>query len=342
MDTLEEDNLDISVIICAHAEERWSQLVDAIASVLQQTRLPREIIVVIDHNETLLALARAALSKITITSSKEARGLSGARNHGIALARSALIAFLDDDAVAEPDWLERLSLLCQNAHVLGAGGAAEPLWSSNRPAWFPEEFLWVVGCRYRGLPQMLAVVRNPYGGCMCFRREIFETVGGFRNGLGHIGSRPLGGEETELCIRIQQRWPARRFLYDPQAIIHHHVPARRAGWRYFCARCYAEGCSKALITRYIGPKAGLATEKTYLCSTLPRGILHNIADTFLRRDVTGLLRTIAIITGFLLTLCGYLLTLSFQTCTLWRGTGQKTQSALAPLPAHNYHGTKSG
>lgn len=339
---LEKNVQDISVIICAYTEKRWDQLVAAVNSVKQQTVQPREIIVVIDHNDALLEKANAFPPTITVIENSEAQGLSGARNQGIALAQSALIAFLDDDATAEPDWLERLIRHCQDTQVLGAGGSAEPLWSSPQPSWFPEEFFWVVGCKYRGLPQTLSIVRNPYGGCMCFRREVFEAVGGFRNGIGRIGSRPLGGEETELCIRIHQHWPSRHFFYDPLARIHHHIPPQRASWRYFCARCHAEGCSKALISRYAGTKDSLATEKIYLCSTLPSGILHGLADACLRLDLTGLLRSGAILIGLLLTLLGYLTTLLNRPKTRSRQRDPNTHTPLSAIPAHNYHRTKSG
>ena len=70
---------------------------------------------------------------------------------GIALAQGALIAFLDDDAIAEPDWLVRLTNCCADPQVLGAGGIIEPLWLSKRPAWFARNStgLWVVPMRVR-------------------------------------------------------------------------------------------------------------------------------------------------------------------------------------------------
>jgi glucosyl-dolichyl phosphate glucuronosyltransferase len=87
---------------------------------------------------------------------------------------------------------------------------------------------------------------------MSFRREVFELVGGFTEWLGRLGARPLGCEETELAIRIRQRRPEARLLYDPAAVVHHHVPRQRARWRYFRSRCYAEGLSKAAVSRLVG------------------------------------------------------------------------------------------
>lgn len=297
---------DISVVICAYTEERWHDIVAAVESIQQQSIAPRETILVIDHNTRLFERARTSIPGVSVIESSQPKGLSGARNSGLAIAQGALIAFLDDDAIAEPDWLERLAHCCRDPQVLGAGGIVEPLWSSKRPGWFPDEFYWVVGCTYQKLPETPIVVRNPYGGCFCIRREVFEVVEGFRNGIGRVGTCPLGGEETELCIRVKQHWPQKVFMCEPQARIHHHISPSRASWRYFIMRCYAEGLSKATITRYVGVKDGLAAERAYTLFSLPKGVACGLMDSFFRLDLTGFLRAGAIITGLMMTTLGYL------------------------------------
>ncbi len=114
----------------------------------------------------------------------------------------------------------------------------------------------------------------------------------------------MGCEETELCIRAQQHWPDKFFLYEPEARIHHHIPAVRGKWRYFRSRCYAEGISKAAVTRYVGAQGGLAAERSYTLRTLPRGVWKGIMDT-LRGDITGCQRAGAIIAGLFITTTGY-------------------------------------
>ena len=160
----------ISVVICAYTEERWGDLVAAVDSVKHQTRPPDEIIVVIDHNPRLLQRAEQELDGLIVVPNQESRGLSGARNSGIAAASGSVIAFIDEDAVAEPDWLERLGQAYQDARVLGVGGAVDPMWLGGRPGWFPEEFDWVVGCTYLGFPTSRSPVRNLIGCNMSMRR----------------------------------------------------------------------------------------------------------------------------------------------------------------------------
>jgi glycosyltransferase involved in cell wall biosynthesis len=299
------ETVDVTVVICAYTEERWHDLVAAVESIQQQIAAPREIIVVVDHNTHLLERARAHLPGVVVIENSESQGLSGARNSGIARAQGEFIAFLDDDATAEPDWLAQLSHCCEDPQVMGVGGTVEPEWLSSRPAWFPEEFYWVIGCTYQRSPDKPIVVRNPFGGCTCYRREVFEVVGGFKHDIGRVGTRPMGCEETELCIRAKQHWPEKVFLYEPGARIHHRIPTQRASLRYFRSRCYSEGISKALVTHYVGAKDGLASERAYTLRTLPRAVIRGLMDGFLRLDLAGFLRAGAIIAGLMMTIAGY-------------------------------------
>ncbi|MDP9315141.1 MAG: glycosyltransferase [Chloroflexota bacterium] len=296
---------DISVVICAYTFERWNDLIEAVASVQQQTTLPREIIVVIDHNPALAAQVRAHLADVSVIENREARGLSGARNSGIAVAQGAAIAFMDEDAVAASDWLERLAAGFDEPEIIGVGGAIEPFWLSSRPNWFPEEFDWVVGCTYRGMPLTSTSVRNLIGCNMSFKREVFEVVGGFRTGIGRVGTRPVGCEETELCIRVGQHWRNKALRYEPGAKVRHRVTASRSTWRYFRSRCYAEGLSKALVAQFVGPNEALQSERVYTLRTLPSGVVRNLKDLLLAGDSTGLLRALAIVAGLIFTTAGY-------------------------------------
>jgi GT2 family glycosyltransferase len=272
---LPPETLRFSVVICAYTEDRWDQLAAAVASVRRQSRPAKETIVVIDHCPPLGRRVAAAHPDVTVVESTGRPGLSGARNTGLGRATGDVVAFLDDDARAAPDWLERLADGYGPA-VAGVGGAVLPAWEAGRPRWLPPEFDWVVGCSYRGLPQEPGPVRNLIGANMSFRREVFDLVGGFTEGLGRLGARPLGCEETELAIRIRQRQPDTRLLYDPSAVVHHRVPIQRARWRYFRARCFAEGLSKAAVSRLAGAEDGLASERSYVRRVLPRAVIRGL------------------------------------------------------------------
>jgi cellulose synthase/poly-beta-1,6-N-acetylglucosamine synthase-like glycosyltransferase len=294
---------DISIVICAFTDERWHDLVAAVDSVRQQSIPAREVVVVIDHNAGLLERARARWPEAIVVPNAEARGLSGARNTGVRAAHGAVVAFLDDDARADRRWLERLWAAYEQPSVVAVGGAVEPRWRADRPPWFPREFDWVVGCTHSGMPRRTARVRNLVGANMSFRREALDALGGFRHDIGRRGTTPAGCEETELCIRAHQRWPERHVLYVPEARVAHSVPPARATLRYFLSRCLAEGRSKALVSRLVGPADGLAAERAYVRRTLPAAIARDVRSA--ARGGEHLRRAAVILAGLLTTTAGY-------------------------------------
>jgi glucosyl-dolichyl phosphate glucuronosyltransferase len=301
---------DISVVISAYTEKRWNELCAAVESAQNQTLSPREIIVVVDHNPILLERARAQFSDDIVLENRNTQGASGAKNSGIEAAQGDIIVFLDDDAVATPNWLQNLSAGYEDPQVVGTGGKLEPLWPHGRPPWFPDEFDWVVGCTYRGLPEETSPVRNLIGANMSFRREVLEEIK-YYSGIGHNGTRPFGGMDPDLCIRITQRWPQKVLLYEPGALVYHHVAEKRTRWNYFCLRCYNEGLSKAVLTRRVGSQEGLSSERKYTLQTLPKGVLRGFADA-MRGDISGLGRAVAIIAGLMITTTGYLIGVAGQ------------------------------
>jgi cellulose synthase/poly-beta-1,6-N-acetylglucosamine synthase-like glycosyltransferase len=293
-----------AVVICTYTLDRWPDLVAAVESVIEQSRGSTEVLVVADHNDELRRRAAEAWPGLRVLANDGPRGLSGARNAGVAAAAADIVAFLDDDARADPGWLEELVRPFVDARVVATGGVAEAAWDAGRPAWFPREFDWVVGCSYTGLPIVPAVIRNPLGCAMAFRRSAILEAGGFRTGIGRLGRFPVGGEETELCIRIRQAHPAGLIVHVPTARVRHRVPAGRSTWRYFRERCYQEGRSKAHIATLVGAGPALASERRYTFRALPAGVLAGVRDA-LGGDVSGLERSLAIAAGLALTTGGY-------------------------------------
>lgn len=286
---------DISVVICAYNDDRWDDLVAAVESVHRNQ--PHETIVVVDHNPALLLKAQQTLAGTTAVPNQEARGLGGARNTGVKVATGKVVAFLDDDAVATPDWLHQLAAAYVQPNALGVGGAIEPLFATSRPPWFPEEFDWVLGCVYRGMPQERQPVRNLLGCNMSFRRSLFAEVGDFQLGYGC--------DETEFCIRAQRVKSSGVFLYEPHARVCHRVASSRLRWAYFRSRCYFEGGSKAVVSWLQGSRDGLSSERSYTFRTLPVGVGRGLRDWALRHDRAGLQRAGAIVAGFAFTASGY-------------------------------------
>jgi glycosyltransferase involved in cell wall biosynthesis len=307
--------------------ERLEDIDRAVDSIRSQRHPADELILVIDHNDELARLVRDRFQDVRVITNVEARGLSGGRNTGIAGATSDVVAFLDDDAQAHTDWLETMLPWYADQSIIAVGGSSQPVWRSGRPTWFPVEFDWVVGCSYRGLPIKAADVRNLIGSNMSFRREVFAKVGGFHSAIGRVGARPVGCEETELCIRAARQIPGSRIVYDPVVSVSHYLPEGRARWRYFRSRCYAEGLSKAIVAELTGPDRGLASERSYVTHTLPAGIVTGVREAVRERTMAPLRRAGVIIVGLGLTSTGFVVG---STRRLWSRVEQVPRSELVP------------
>ncbi|MFT4085820.1 MAG: glycosyltransferase [Gordonia sp. (in: high G+C Gram-positive bacteria)] len=308
---------DTTVVICAYTDERWDETCEAIASACAQSPAPAEVLLVIDHNPALQARFEARVRDspwcVRVLENTSAKGLSGARNTGVAAAATPYVAFLDDDAAAASGWLSALTAPLADPSISGAGGRAIPRWPGDAaPAWFPDEFNWVVGCSYRGLPETSAEIRNPIGASMILRRDDVLDAGGFHTGLGRINRIPLGCEETELCIRIT-RLTSGRFVYAPESVVVHRASADRKSARYFFRRCYAEGLSKAAVTSLAGSDDGLSSERDYVRRVLPGGVVRRLAAATAlgrrsaaprRSELAGQVSMIVLGAG--VTACGYL------------------------------------
>ncbi|RKR75626.1 glycosyltransferase family 2 protein [Frondihabitans australicus] len=297
------DTLTVSVIVCAYTQRRWQDLQDSVESARTQSNTT-EVIVVIDHEPELFRMAKARWPELVVIENSEAQGLSGARNTGVAAATGDIVAFLDDDATADADWLTWMIDSFDDPYVVGVGGHAEPVWPDAKgPKLYADELLWIVGCSYRGLPTERADVRNAIGCSMAFRRATILAVGGFSSTLGRVGNIPLGGEETELCIRIRQADPNARILYEPLSLVNHRVSADRGTWGYLRRRSFYEGVSKAVLARSLGRGDSLASESSYLTKVLPAAFFRELADA--RHG--GIKRAAAITLTVTATVAGYAL-----------------------------------
>ncbi|MEV6635338.1 glycosyltransferase family 2 protein [Actinoplanes sp. NPDC051470] len=285
---------EISIVIPTHTEQRWSSLVRTVACARSQIYTPAEVVVVVDHNPALYRRARRDLQGVTVLENLYAQGVSGNRNTGAFHTHTALIAFMDDDITAEPDWLGRLVAPFADPKVIGTGGGISPAWEGTEPRWMPEEFLWAVGGSYAGMPTEISPIRNVWSASMVVRREAFVQVGGFRTGFGKLGgqNRP---EDTELCIRLSQATGG-HWMYVPDAVIRHEVPASRSTFSFFIKRCYAEGRGKVQMAGLNTKGDSLGAERDYLRS-LPRAVVRNIAAASRGRGVAHALKAGSVLAG---------------------------------------------
>lgn len=290
----------LSVIICCYTTDRIDALRAAIDSVTAQIGTADEAIVVVDHNPELLGRLRAddtTRRGVRVVPNDETRGLSGARNTGLAAARGDVVVFLDDDAALEPQALSGIRTRLAGPEIVAVGGAVDAQWDDDRvPSWFPPEFGWVVGCDYRGLPADGATIRNPIGAAMAVRRDELTAIGGFSHRLGRRGTFPAGCEETLMGIALREHFPSSDIVRDTAFRVRHRVTADRATVRYFLHRCFQEGRSKAVLATLASTSTALSSERSYAARTLTSGLWSH------RRTP---LRALALVVGFTFTTAGF-------------------------------------
>ena len=140
---------------------------------------------------------------------------------------------------------------------------------------------------------------------MALRRGVFNLVGGFSEGLGHIGSTTLGCEETELCIRYNIRRPEDSFVLVRDAVVFLQVPEFRFTWNYFLRRCWSEGLSKAALASLVGQNAGLSAERRHIAIALPLEVFSSLRQLVVD-PINATKRITSVIVGALVTMAGFL------------------------------------
>ncbi|WP_017300634.1 glycosyltransferase family 2 protein [Nodosilinea nodulosa] len=235
----------ISAIICTH--NRASYLGAAIASLLEQTYVNYEVIV-IDNASTddTKAVVEAFQPRLTYLY-EGTLGLSAARNRGAAIARGSILAYLDDDAEASPQWLAALAeAFANHAQAAIAGGAVSLIWPQGiaSPRWLSPTLAESLGAYDLG-PGLRLITdpgQTPRGLNYAVKKSFLDAAGGFDPQLGRVGKNLLSNEELHLT----QQALASGFevLFVPQAQVAHNVAPERLHPGWFLRRSWWQGISE--------------------------------------------------------------------------------------------------
>jgi glycosyltransferase involved in cell wall biosynthesis len=203
--------------------------------------------VAVEMERIVEALSNARLVRL------EAAGLSLARNEGARAASGDYVAYIDDDAMATPDWIEQIRhvLAERGCRPVVLGGKVLPIWESPLPDWWPVSLRGVLSIiehdgagEYRtdALPATLA----PYGVNMILRRDVMLQHGGFDEALGRHGLMLLSDEDVQLAWRLQDAGLST--IYDSRVVVRHSIQAKRLTPDWLITRLYWQGTS-AVRTR---------------------------------------------------------------------------------------------
>jgi GT2 family glycosyltransferase len=273
----------VSVVICTHSLGNLTNLVEAIDSVLEQTHQRMEIIIVVDGNKDLYKSIEQAWNtqdKVKLITTEESLGAFGAGNVGVQTACGDIIAFMDDDAVADRKWLENLVNTYDNLAAISVGGRILPRWISVKPFYLPDEMYWLVGVTIEELAEENTIeVRNTYGPNMSFKREVFQRIGLFNAALGFAqkGTSYMQGGEAEFSLRMKKVF-RKGVIYNPNAIVYHKIPASKVGLKILLKRAFYQGYSKAQLRSVAA--GSMNVEKAYLKNLLFKHLPHRVKSLF--------------------------------------------------------------
>lgn len=238
---------------------------EAVDSVLDQSYDDIEIIIVSDGNDAVYQRMKADYadtSNVIVSMTEENVGISAARNHGIQQATGEVVAQIDDDAIADTEWVEELVSVYTSTDAVAVGGKMTPKWVAGKPEFLPEEFYWLIGVTHRGFAEPGEEVRNTFGSNISFRREVITELGGFDANVGRKGDAEIQAHESELCTRLRQEFD-RGVVYNPDAEVAHKVFDYRTAPRWLLKRAFWQGYSKRALEILL-PDASRQEESAFL------------------------------------------------------------------------------
>lgn len=266
----------ISAVVCTRNREAMT--VRAVQSLIDQSANPEEYeILVVDNGstddteKTVRELAERTTGVKVRYVSEPKTGIAHARNTGYEQALGEYIAFIDDDAAAEPDWLQLVidNIRSSERPLVAIGGRILPLYEAPKPAWFLdryEERTWGEERRFLTKEESFSASN------MIVLRQAFIDVGGFQTNVGMSGERLMLGEEP---LVFEQFWKKldceQRILYDPELKVRHSVPAAKMTVLYWAKRTFVGGQFEARVARESGK--GLAMFVRAVASFLFRSVV---------------------------------------------------------------------
>lgn len=219
----------ISVVVCTY--NRFKYFEQAIVPLLA-LEYPCQIVIVNDGStdETRSYLDGLMDPRITIVHHEVNRGLSVARNSGIAVAIHDLIAFTDDDCVVDGNWLDELVKGFEDPNtglVMGQTFYRAP----GYVGYYPERLVRNLNAKW------------PMGCNVAYRKEVFDRLGGFDPTFF-----PYNNEDSEMAIRAVAAGYG--YIRKPGAVVVH----QKAVWTPRSLLRSARNASVWVLLKRLYPK----------------------------------------------------------------------------------------
>jgi succinoglycan biosynthesis protein ExoM len=234
----------VSVVICTYNRPRM--LERTVASCLAdatRTGLAYEIVIADNSPDGHAAPLVAGLAGQAVPVSRAPAAppnISIARNAGLRAARAPLVAFLDDDLIVAPGWLDAMLATLRDTGADVVLGQLRPHFATGAPpVWDPraERFTRaltapsgtpiVAGGRHRTRGFTVSTATSLWRAATCFTDPLpFDPAFG-----------ASGGEDLDLFLRLEAR--GRRFAWCAESLVEETIPPERSAWRYWLLRAFS-------------------------------------------------------------------------------------------------------
>ncbi len=288
--------MDVSVVICTYSFDMFDAFSESVESILNQTYDDIELILVVDGNQELYECVveeYGDIESVQVHANEENLGLSGSRNNALEYATGDVVALIDDDAVADPDWIAELVSVYEKRDAIAVGGRMVADWVAGKPEFLPEEFYWLIGVTHKGFAEDGEEVRNTFGSNISFKRSVFEEIGGFEPTMGRQGNNKLQAEEIEFCVRMQLEC-GQGVIYKDDAVVAHKVFDFRTKKQWLAKRAFWQGYSKRAL-EVIVSDTNTDEESEFLMQLLLKHIPERIKKLISNPSMTKLTQFVALL-----------------------------------------------
>lgn len=292
--------MEVSVVLCTYSIDMIEHFREAAESVLGQSYDSVELVVVVDGSTSVYERVEdmyGGRSDVLLHRNENNQGLLQSRNTGAKLAGGDIVGFIDDDAVADEKWVERLVQTYEDSEAIAVGGKMTPEWVAGKPVYLPQEFYWLVGVTHRGFADAPGEVRNTNGSNLSFQRDVFLSLDGFDPEIGgRKGDTNLQGGETELCARMQAEY-GQGVMYNPAAEVDHKIFAYRTRVPWLLDRALWQGYSKRVMAALSPEDTGneLEEENDFARRLLFDFVPHRIRNLIKSPNLEEFLQLLALI-----------------------------------------------
>ena len=177
------------------------------------------------------------------------QGIAFARTRSAMEAKGEILAFIDDDCLAESNWLKEIvNFYDKNPSAMSTGGKIVPKYLTPVADWFGKYF-WGLVANYDLGPEVFQMkgTRYPSGANMHFRKIAFEKYGYFDGNLGRSGKSLMAGEEKAMYLKLLRG--NEKIYYLPHVIVHHHVEGNKFDKAYVRRHSMGIGASERLMNK---------------------------------------------------------------------------------------------